>query len=128
MTFRPDPKPEPKEKKKYKGIQRKPNPVLIKEKEELHFKDKIFYEGIWKKRIHKCQLCGDKLGEHLYWNFFHHILEKGRAAYEHLRHEDTNIILVCQPCHDKFHYAYPPQECLDVVSHTINQFTKKGLL
>ena len=123
MTFRPDPKPDPIPKKEYKGI----NKISLKkskEKEEIHGLDDTFYKEIWSERPHKCKMCNVPLGFTLHWNFMHHILEKGRRVYEHLRHEKENIIVVCQNCHDIFHSANPPEEYKKIVKDTYQYFQR----
>lgn len=127
MTFRPDPKPIPKEKRKDYRI-RKITPKKKKEKEELHFEDKIFYDHIWRERKHVCEMCNKELGFQLYWNYMHHILEKGRRAYAHLRHERLNIIVVCQNCHDMFHSANLPNDFTQIIIEAIQIFKSKELL
>ena len=107
MTFRPDPKPEPKLKKQPKPI-RKITPEKKQEKDEIHQLDEIFYRTkVWNERPHQCEICGKKL-TFFSFSWFHHLLRKGEAAFAHLRHQEKNIIMVCQLHHDMFHWAYPP--------------------
>lgn len=55
--------------------------------------DKVFYQRVWDKRPHVCQVCGKHLGSEMSTFFMDHGLEK--AVYPDLRHEEENIILVC---------------------------------
>ena len=75
-------------------------PITEQEKEEavaLREKDMEFYNRIWNKRPHKCEVCGKELGNELSTGYMDHLLEK--SSYPDLRHEEDNIIVVCLDCH-----------------------------
>ena len=62
-------------------------------------KRNIFFNRIWKKRLHVCQHCGKPLGNEPLSYMFDHILEKSK--YLALEFEEENIWLVCLACHDE---------------------------
>ena len=68
-------------------------------KKELIPNDMAFYFKIWQKRPHNCFNCARDLGQKPLTLYFDHILEKGVKKYEHLRHEEGNICLLCWDCH-----------------------------
>jgi len=103
------------------------SPQTRQARKELHEKDMEFYMSLWDKRLHVCSMCDDLI-PFFSFNFFHHILEKGRRLYKHLRHEPDNVIIVCQSCHDKFHYANPPAVMKKVIIFTYSLFKTRGML
>ena len=126
IKFKPDLKPLPKEKKKVKSIKK----ISAKRqalRNDLHTQDKAFYEEIWSERCHTCTMCNASLYEPL-MTYFHHILEKGKRIFKHLRHEKDNVIIVCQDCHDVFHSANKPDRFNKFIHHTFCLFQQKGLL
>lgn len=57
-----------------------------------------FFLSIWNKRPHKCQNCGQHLGNEPLSYMFDHILEKSK--YPDLAFEEGNICILCLECHD----------------------------
>lgn len=75
--------------------------VKAEVKKELLKLDEKFYLEIWAEREHYCFFCGDWLGHDASnWNF-HHVILKSKAP--ELRHDKSNIVLVCMSCHSKQH-------------------------
>lgn len=73
----------------------------------MHEKDAIFYEKIWKKRLHYCENCGKYLGDtfrdikgNIIVYRYAHIIPK--SVYPYLRHYEYNILLLCLNCHTQF--------------------------
>ncbi len=87
--------------KKPKGLKKISDKGKAKKelKKALFPNDAAFYFGIWSKRPHVCFNCGKDLGERPLTLYFDHILEKGNLRYEHLRHNEDNICLLCWDCH-----------------------------
>lgn len=79
---------------------KKDKPETKKEmKKRLWPTDMAFYLSIWDKRPHVCYNCNAELGNKPLTLYFDHILEKGTEKYEHLRHVEENICLLCWDCH-----------------------------
>lgn len=59
----------------------------------------------------KCELCGCKceLTQH-------HLIPKVRAKkkYKYIRDDDSNIIMICRPCHDFIHATWSENELRDL--------------
>ena len=106
----------------------KQNPARIRKNKEVHNADKEFYLEIWNERPHRCAICLKPLGNVPLLHFFHHILEKGRSKYVHLRYEKENIILVCKDHHEAFHAAYRSERLEEIIQRTIEFFSLKKLL
>lgn len=69
--------------------------------------DLAFYNGIWEKRPHVCESCGDRLGEVTHF-YFDHLIDK--SPHPELRHEEENIGLVCIHCHTKKGNGFPTEK------------------
>ncbi len=72
-----------------------------------------FFRKIWEKRPHKCQCCGEQLGDVALAHFFSHLL--GKQAYPSLRLEELNIMLMCwnmngPSCHTEWDTGDKSQE------------------
>jgi 5-methylcytosine-specific restriction endonuclease McrA len=91
--LRTDKKPKTLKKRTEKGQEKK------ELKKALFPNDMAFYLRIWMKRPHECYNCGKNLGIKPLTLYFDHILEKGNPKYEHLRHVEENICLLCWDCH-----------------------------
>lgn len=73
----------------------------------MHNKDAIFYENIWKERKHYCENCNkwlgdnfkDKNGKIIVYRYAHII---PKSVYPYLRHNPNNIMLLCLACHTQF--------------------------
>ncbi len=78
-----------------------------KKEQRKETKDKYrdFLISIWDKRVHKCQSCGDSLGDEPLSFHFDHLLEKSKYGY--LEYEEENIWLLCLPCHDNKSRGFP---------------------
>lgn len=87
--------------KKPKGLKKRTEKAQAKIdlKKELFPNDMAFYLSIWLSRPHVCYNCGKNLGPKPLTIYFDHILEKGNPKYEHLRHVQENICLLCWDCH-----------------------------
>lgn len=88
--------------KKPKGLSKTRSPkaqAKVDLKKELHPTDMAFYLKVWENRPHICQCCGTQLIGKPKTYYFDHILEKGNKKYEHLRHVEENISLLCWDCH-----------------------------
>jgi len=88
--------------KKPKGLSKARSPkaqAKVDLKKELYPTDMAFYLRVWEKRPHTCEGCGKDLGHKPKTYNFDHILEKGNKKYEHLRHVEDNICLLCFDCH-----------------------------
>ena len=88
--------------KKPKGLSKTRSPkaqAKVDLKKELYPTDMVFYLQVWEKRPHICEGCGKHLGNKPKTYNFDHILEKGNKKYEHLRHVEDNICLLCFDCH-----------------------------
>jgi hypothetical protein len=87
--------------KKFKGIKKRTDKAQEKKelKKALFPNDMAFYLGIWMKKPHFCYSCGVALGPKPATYNFDHILEKGNKKFEHLRHVEENICLLCWDCH-----------------------------
>lgn len=73
--------------------------------------DRELYMEIWNERLHVCYSCGTSIIEPKTYNF-HHLLEKGKERYKHLRHEKDNIMILCANCHCSTTNGFPPSEVL----------------
>lgn len=88
--------------KKPKGLSKTRSPkaqAKVDLKKELYPTDMAFYLRVWETRPHTCEGCGKHLGHKPKTYNFDHILEKGNKKYEHLRHVEDNICLLCFDCH-----------------------------
>jgi hypothetical protein len=80
------------------GIKRKtPDPKYLADRKQQRTNDIEFYEKIWSKRKHICEICSAPLYNEISTAFFDHLIEK--AIHPELRYEENNIILVCIDCH-----------------------------
>ena len=77
------------------GLRRHPKEKQV---EDIQKRD-AFFLGLWKKRVHVCENCGERLGDQPFSYFFDHTLEKSK--YPELKEEEENIMLLCFECHDK---------------------------
>lgn len=76
--------------------------IKAKEKKEILKLDEAFYLEIWAERKeHNCEVCREWLGYHPYNWMFDHIKPKSR--FPELRHEKSNISLLCLQCHSQKH-------------------------
>ena len=67
-----------------------------------------FFWGLWKRRKHKCSVCGKILYE-FNVSFFAHLLPKGR--YPELRLVEDNVVVMCFECHYIFdHQTHKAKE------------------
>lgn len=108
---------------------RKISPKKATEKRLQHAQDELFYNDFWNQYpYHNCSICGTYLGEIMNRSFMHHVLFKGERQFKHLRHEQKNILLVCQCHHDEAHWANPPQWAKDIWINVYKYFQEKGML
>lgn len=78
---------------------------VIKAKKKYVYKrkptgEKELFLRIWASRMHVCINCGVGLGKEPKVGYFSHIKSKG--AYPELRLDETNIQLLCLPCHQAY--------------------------
>lgn len=99
-----------------------------KEKQELLKKDRELYNEIWEEEHHVCYDCNRPLGDEARLYYFHHILEKGRQIYKHLRHQKRNICLLCFDCHGRVTNGVLSNKMRILTEDTIKYFQKIGLL
>jgi hypothetical protein len=64
------------------------NKLIIEEKSSM----REMFLGIWKKRLHKSEISGERLGTEPLSIFFHHILPKEK--YKQAALDEENIILM----------------------------------
>lgn len=82
-----------------------------------------FFLTIWDKRkIHKCEMCGQGLGNEPLSYMFDHILEKGNPLYRHLMYEEDNIAYLCLLCHDNKTRGFPSENYLQKINETKIKF------
>ena len=84
-------------------------------------KDRKFYMKVWNERSHECYSCHTPIYEPRTYNF-HHLLEKGKDKYKHLRHEKDNIMILCGNCHCSTTNGFPPPEVLIQTQIAFKQF------
>lgn len=78
---------------------------------------KEFFLEIWSKRkVHKCEMCGEWLGSEPLSYMFDHILEK--SVYPELKYEEGNIAYLCLLCHDSKTRGFPSESYLQKINET----------
>jgi len=92
------------EEKCFRHKSKKPLPKINKKlKKEDDGLDRIvirntFFETIWNKRKHRCEVTGTILTPPILSTYFHHILPKSK--YPELEYVEENIILLYPEIHD----------------------------
>lgn len=61
--------------------------------------DDVFFKGVWEHRSHRCEECGQGLGDIMSRYFMAHILSKG--SYPAFRHDPRNIVILCPDHHNQ---------------------------
>lgn len=83
-----------------------------------------FFISIWNKRkIHKCEMCGQGLGNEPLSYMFDHILEK--SVYPELKFEEDNIAYLCLLCHDSKTRGFPSESYLQKINETKIKYNLK---
>lgn len=89
-----------------------------------NIKMREFFLEIWAKRkIHKCEMCGEWLGSEPLSYMFDHILEK--SVYPELKFEEDNIAYLCLLCHDNKTRGFPSESYLQKINETKIKYNLK---
>lgn len=84
---------------------------------------KEFFLEVWNERpIHKCQMCGEWLGNEPLSYMFDHLLEKSK--YPDLKYEKYDIGYLCLLCHDAKTRGFPSEDYLKLIENAKKIFKK----
>lgn len=133
MAFRPDPKPEPKEKKKYVFPPRKPIPKQTAKNKAKRGEERALLPGFYEAMIaaaEKYGICCDNCGAKIHSpdsSNFAHILSK--RLYVEVKTNPKNIVKLCGmfdpgKCHQDFDSSLSKRETMPVFNQACAQISE----
>jgi len=96
------------------------SPKQKEARKEQSEKDQLFYQSIWNKKSHRCEVCGCSLGNEMKSYMFDHLLEK--SIYPELRYEEANIVLICFKDHGDKSLGHPVPKHVELINIAKERF------
>lgn len=88
-------------------MRHKPRKALKKTIKEKTDDMSDFFDLIWRIRPHRCQSCGEDLGNEPRTYMFDHLLDKSK--YPEFKFDRANIFICCLQCHSSKTNGHPTE-------------------